>query len=50
MAFIYANTFAAKTETVYGAAPTILGYGDGIYGDGLEVRYGTSRRSSVTPA
>ena len=38
--YIYGNIFAAKNPTVYSDAPVIIGHGDGIYGDGKQVRDG----------
>jgi chitodextrinase len=38
-AFIYGNTFVAKSPTVYNDSPVIIAHWDGIYGDGKHVRY-----------
>lgn len=40
MAFIYGNIFVARNITQWGDGPNIVSMGDGIYGDGRQIRYG----------
>ena len=40
-AFVYSNIFVARNPTIYSEAPIIVAHGDGPYGTGKQVRYGS---------